>query len=76
MTDTMPRMTHQAPVRVARVIEMTEPQYHHFAARLGEKAPFIAANQTLMYTDAQGISHCLLVTARNRTDGILVSWHR
>lgn len=55
---------------MAKIIELTEAQYHHYAAHLGEIAPFIKSNRDRMGTD--GVSRCLLVTARNRQDGILV----
>ena len=70
LTDTLPHMTRRSPFRVVKIIELTEAQYHHYAAHLGEKASFIMSSREQMGKD--GVSRCLLVTARNRQDGILV----
>lgn len=70
LTDTLPHMTRRSPFRVVKIIELTDAQYHHYAANLSEKAPFIKSSREQM--DKDGVSRCLLVTARNRQDGILV----
>ncbi len=59
-------------VQVAKVIELTQKQYQYFSTHLLEDMPFIAANRELAGRDQQGVVHCLLVSARNRRDGILV----
>ncbi len=59
-------------VQVEKVIELTRQQYQHFSTHLLEDMPFIAANRELSGRDPQGAVHCLLVSARNRRDGILV----
>ena len=45
LTDTLPHMARQSPFHVVKVIELTQAQYQHYAAHLGEKAPFITANR-------------------------------
>ena len=68
-------MTHiirQSPFQVVKIIELTEAQYQHYAAHLGEEAPFITTNQTIMGTDKHGVTRCLLITVRSRRDGILI----
>lgn len=65
-------MTRQSPFQVVKIIELTEAQYQHYAAHLGEEAPFITANQTIMGTDKRGVTRCLLITVRSRRDGILI----
>lgn len=69
LTDTLPHMARQSPFHVVKVIELTQAQYQHYAAHLGEKAPFITANRALMGTDAHGVIRCLLITVRSRRDG-------
>lgn len=59
-------------VRVVKVIELTQEQYQHFCTHMLEDMPFIKANRTLTDRDANGVNHCLLVTARNTQGGILV----
>ncbi len=59
-------------VQVEKVIELTWQQYQHFSTHLLRDMPFIAANRELSGRDPQGAVHCLLVSARNRRDGILV----
>ena len=72
LTDTLPHMARQSPFHVVKVIELTQAQYQHYAAHLGEKAPFITANRALMGTDAHGVIRCLLITVRSRRDGMLI----
>ena len=72
LTDALTHMTRQAPFQVVKIIELTEAQYQHYAAHLGEEAPFITANQTIMGTDKRGVTRCLLITVRSRRDGILI----
>lgn len=72
LTDTLTHMTRQSPFHVVKVIELTEAQYQHYAAHLGEEAPFITANRALMGTDEHGVTRCLLITVRSRRDGILI----
>ena len=72
LTDTLTYMTRQSPFHVVKVIELTQAQYQHYAAHLGEKAPFITANRALMGTDEHGVTRCLLITVRSRRDGILI----
>ena len=48
LTDTMSHITRQSPFHVVKVIELTEAQYQHYAAHLGEEVPFITANRALM----------------------------
>ena len=57
---------------MVKVIELTQAQYQHYAAHLGEKAPFITANRALRGTDAHGVIRCLLITVRSRRDGMLI----
>jgi len=59
-------------VRVEKIIELTWKQYQYFSTHLLRDMPFIAANRELAGRDPQGVSHCLLVSARNRRGGILV----
>ncbi len=59
-------------VQVEKAIELTQQQYQYFSTHLLEDMPFIAANRELAGRDPQGVTHCLLVSARNRRDGILV----
>ena len=72
LTDALTHMTRQSPFQVVKIIELTEAQYQHYAAHLGEEAPFITANQTIMGTDKRGVTRCLLITVRSRRDGILI----
>ena len=72
LTDTMSHITRQSPFHVVKVIELTEAQYQHYAAHLGEEVPFITANRALMGTDEHGVTRCLLITVRSRRDGILI----
>ena len=72
LTDDLPHAIRQSPVRVVKEIRLTQAQYRRYAAHLGEKAPFIAANRALMGMDEDGVTRCLLVTARSRRDGILI----
>lgn len=59
-------------VQVEKVVELTRQQYQHFSTHLLEDMPFITANRELSGRDPQGVVHCLLVSARDRRDGILV----
>ena len=58
--------------KVEKMIVLSPAQYRHFSTHLWENMPFITANKSLMGIDTQGVSHCLLVTARSIGGGILV----
>lgn len=72
LTDALTHIIRQSPFQVVKIIELTEAQYQHYAAHLGEEAPFITTNQTIMGTDKHGVTRCLLITVRSRRDGILI----
>ena len=60
-------------VNIVKQIELTQAQYQHFSTHLWLDMPFIVANKDLMGCDEENtVSHCLLVTSRERRDGILV----
>ena len=58
------------PVRVAKIIQLTQEQYQHFCSHLLADMPFIKANKLL--SGSKDIPLCLLVTTRNIRGGILV----
>ena len=72
LTDGLPHAIRQSPVRVVKEIRLTQAQYRRYAAHLGEKVSFITANRALMGMVEDGVTRCLLVTARSRRDGILI----
>ena len=62
-----------SPIEVTKVVELSAMEYEYFTTHLLEDAPFITANLGFMSSDhPSGITRCLLVTARERHDGILV----
>ena len=61
------------PFRIIREIILTDAQYHLFQSDLLAERPYIAARTKLTGYDREtGGFCCLLVTSRNRKDGILV----
>lgn len=63
-----------SPFVVVREIILSEGKYRSFQKNLLEYAPFIAARTDLTgYNLQTGCFRCLLVTTRNRRDGILVN---
>ena len=63
-----------SPFVVVREIILSEGKYRSFQKNLLEYAPFIAARTDLTgYNSQTGCFRCLLVTTRNRRDGILVN---
>lgn len=61
------------PFRIIREIILTDAQYHRFQSDLLAERPYIAARTKLTGYDREtGGFCCLLVTSRNRKDGILV----
>ena len=58
-------------VEVAKVVQLTAQQYHHFSDNLLRDMSFIAANKSLTGYE-KGVTRCLLVTTRNLRSGILV----
>lgn len=59
-------------VQVAKIIHLSYEQYQHFLGHIWEDMPFLSANKALTDCDAQGVNHCLLVTAQSVRGGILV----
>ena len=59
-------------VQVEQIIQLTYEQYQHFLSHIWEDMPFFEAHKRSTDCDSKGVSRCLLVTTRNRRDGILV----
>lgn len=57
---------------IEKVIALPEKDYLAFADTLLEDNEIVKANHDLMYVDANGIWHCILVKAQGGKDGILV----
>lgn len=57
---------------VEKVIELPEKDYLAFADDLLKDSAVIKANNGLMFVDADGGWHCILVKARGGSEGILV----
>lgn len=63
-----------SPFQIVREILLPDAQYRYFQDHLLEDAPFIAAHTELTsYDQRTGCSRCLLITSRQRRDGILVN---
>lgn len=63
-----------SPFQIVREILLPDAQYRYFQDHLLEDAPFIAAHTELTgYDQRTGCSLCLLITSRQRRDGILVN---
>lgn len=72
LLDLKPQYQHQ-PVKVMKIIELTNQQFSYFAGHLLEDMPFIAANTALTgYDSAAKQTHCLLITTEGRANGIAV----
>jgi len=57
---------------IEKVIELPENDYLAFANDLLKDSAVIKANNGLMFVDADGVWHCILVKAKGGSDGILV----
>jgi hypothetical protein len=57
---------------VEKTIELERAEYERFANDLFSDQDFIKENRELMHVDKDGVRHCLLVTAKGETNGILV----
>lgn len=57
---------------IEKTIELEKEEFERFANDLFTDQDFIKDNAQLMYTDKNGVKHCILVKARGETDGILV----
>ena len=64
----------KAPVRVQveRIIQLTYEQYQHFLGHIWADMPFLSANKGITHCDSKGVNHCLMVTTRTVSGGILV----
>ena len=58
-------------VEVVKILQLTGQQFRDFSANLLRDMPFLIPNKNLTGYD-KGVTRCLLVTTRNRRDGILV----
>ena len=58
-------------VEVVKILQLTGQQFRDFSANLLRDMPFLIPNKKLTGYD-KGVTRCLLVTTRNRRDGILV----
>ena len=58
-------------VEVVKILQLTGQQFREFSANLLRDMPFLIPNKNLTGYD-KGVTRCLLVTTRNRRDGILV----
>ena len=57
-------------VEVVKILQLTGQQFRDFSANLLRDMPFLIPNKNLTGYD-KGVTRCLLVTTRNRRDGIL-----
>lgn len=57
---------------VEKVIELTDEEYKSLCENLMLNRDFIIENQDLMYTDQNGVAHCILALGQSYDDGILI----
>ena len=60
-------------VQVEQIIQLTYEQYQHFLSHIWADMPFFEAHKRLTDCSSMGVTHCLLVTARNVQGSILVN---
>jgi len=60
------------PFVIEKKVELEEAEYKAFAENLLSDYDFIADNLSLMRKDRNGIYHCLLVTEKGVSGGILI----
>ena len=59
-------------VRIEKEITLSETEYETFINNLNDDYAFIAKNKELMYTDKDGVWHCILVRSKENPHMILV----
>jgi len=73
--DELKQMNHAAAfmkVILEKVIELEPERFQTFSQCLLDEQDFIRENISLMYMEADGTCHCLLVKEKGASDGILV----
>jgi len=58
--------------QIDRIVELSHEEYLEFSRKLLSDYEFIWDYKDEMYIDKEGISHCLLVLAKDITDGLLI----
>jgi len=58
---------------IEKTIELPRSKYAAFRSNMLAEYDFIVDNTDLMYTDAGGVTHCLLVLGEGSDDGILIN---
>ena len=66
-----PERLRPAWCQVEKVVELAGPDFDAFLISPQEEQPFLTDNAELMH-EWNGVSYCLLVLAKGRTDGVLV----
>ncbi|WP_283608445.1 DUF6329 domain-containing protein [Faecalispora anaeroviscerum] len=57
---------------IEKIIDLSTQKYDAFSKNMLADYDFIRDNIDLMFCDEQGAYHCLLVTSKDRPDGILL----
>ena len=57
---------------IEKTIIIPDKDFEQMLHRPMDGQPFIEENKNLMYQDDEDVYHCILVTGKDRTDGILV----
>ncbi len=57
---------------IEKAIELTDEEYKSLCENLMLNRDFITENQDLMYTDQNGVAHCILALGQSYDDGILI----
>ena len=62
----------RSPYVIEKTIELEKMEFEHFANDLFADQGFIKDNIELMYTEKNGVKHCIFVKASGESAGILV----
>lgn len=57
---------------IEKIVELSAPDFSVFAGNLLDDFDFIEDNIGLMYVDAEGVKHCILVKEEGESYGVLV----